>query len=328
MLHSALLVTIFISAWGLANISWVKPSGKVIKTVLIQGNIAQEVKWLPEEEWPTMLKYFDLSRENYQADLIIWPESAIPAFEPSVQDYLTTVDSSAGMNNTAIITGILNYHYLSKRYFNGLIVLGKKSPDDKVGSYFYNTNNRYYKNHLLPIGEFVPFSSLLRPLAPFFNLPMSSFNRGDYIQENLVANGLHILPLICFEIAFPEQLSANLANDTNILLTVSNDAWFGDSHGPHQHLEIARMRALEFGRPLLRSTNSGITAVVNHRGDIEKIIPQFKEAILKANVTLVEGKTPYSRWGYILQWLIALTILLMVLFNRVLGIQSKRITLV
>ena len=328
MLHSALLVTIFISAWGLENIPWVKPSGKVIKTVLIQGNIAQEVKWLPEEEWPTMLKYFDLSRENYQADLIIWPESAIPAFEPSVQDYLTTVDSSAGMNNTAIITGILNYHYLSKRYFNGLIVLGKKSADDKIGSYFYKTNNRYYKNHLLPIGEFVPFSSLLRPLAPFFNLPMSSFNRGDYIQENLVANGLHILPLICFEIAFPEQLSANLANDTNILLTVSNDAWFGDSHGPHQHLEIARMRALEFGRPLLRSTNSGITAVVNHRGDIEKIIPQFKEAILKANVTLVEGKTPYSRWGYILQWLIALTILLMVLFNRVLGIQSKRITLV
>ena len=136
------------------------------------------------------------------------------------------------------------------------------------------------------------------------------------MQPNLIANGLHILPLICFEIAFPRQLSANLTSTTDLLLTVSNDAWFGDSHGPHQHLEIARMRALEFGRPLLRSTNNGITAVVDHQGKIIKTIPQFEEAVLKAEINLVSGKTPYSQFGNILTWFFPLMILLI---NLVIG---------
>ncbi len=88
-------------------------------------------------------------------------------------------------------------------------MLGQQSPEDEQGSYQYNNENRYAKHHLLPIGEFVPFADWLRPLAPFFNLPMSSFSRGDYVQPNLIANGYHLLPLICFEVAFAEQLSAN-----------------------------------------------------------------------------------------------------------------------
>ena len=191
-----------------------------------------------------------------------------------------------------------------------MIVLGNKYQDDDTGGYFYNHGNRYYKNHLLPLGEFVPFGDLLRPIAPFFNLPQSSFSRGQYVQPNLVANGLNILPLICFEIAFPRQLAANLTADTDLLLTVSNDAWFGNSHGPHQHLEIARMRALEFGRPLLRSTNNGITAVIDHRGKIIKQIPQFEEAVLKTDVSLVAGATPYAKFGNVINWLIPLLILL------------------
>ena len=172
--------------------------------------------------------------------------------------------------------------------------------------YFYNHQNRYSKHHLLPIGEFVPFQELLRPLAPFFNLPMSSFSRGDYVQQNLIANDLHLLPLLCFEIAFPHQLAANLTPETDLLLTVSNDAWFGHSHGPHQHMEIARMRALEFGRPLLRATNNGITAIVDHKGDFIARIPQFEEGVLKAEVPLVVGKTPYSQWPRLILFLIIL----------------------
>ena len=125
---------------------------------------------------------------------------------------------------------------------------------------------------------------------------MSSFSRGDYVQRNLIAKDLNILPLLCFEIVFPHQLAANLTKKTNLILTVSNDAWFGDSDGPHQHMEIARMRALEFGRPLLRSTNNGVTAVVDHHGNFIARIPQFEEAVLKAEVTLVTGETPYSQW--------------------------------
>lgn len=279
----------------LGKVSWVLPTGTTTKVALVQGNIAQSIKWAPEQEWPTMLKYLDLSRVNFDAELIIWPESAIPAQEPTVQDYLSTVNRSALLNDSAIITGILNYNFESKEYFNSLVVLGKQQADDEQG-YYYNHSNRYSKHHLLPIGEFVPFQEWLRPLAPLFNLPQSSFARGNYIQKNLVANNLHLLPLLCFEIAFPHQLAANYANTTDLLLTVSNDAWFGGSHGPHQHMEIARMRALEFGRPLLRATNNGITAVVDHQGQFIARVPQFQEIVLNAEVPLVTGKTPYSQW--------------------------------
>lgn len=310
--HSSLIFIIACSCLLLSNKSWVELTGKKIKVALVQGNIQQSLKWQPEQEWPTMLKYLDLTRVNYDADLIIWPESAIPSMEPLAQDFLQSVNKSAHFNNASIITGIINYNFESKEYFNSLIVLGKKSKADEEGSYQYESSNRYYKNHLLPIGEFVPFGDLLRPLAPFFNLPMSSFSRGDYVQENLVAQDLKLLPLICFEIVFPAQLAANYQADTNMLLTVSNDAWFGNSHGPHQHMEIARMRSLEFGRPLLRSTNNGITAVTDHLGQITAKIPQFEEAVLKADVALVKGNTPYSKWWQIIHWFMPISLLLIV----------------
>ena len=305
-----------LSSFIFSNVTLVKPSGEIIKVALVQGNIEQSIKWAPEQEWPTMLKYLDLTLENYDADIIIWPESAIPAMEPAVQDYLTTVNSSAILNDSAIITGIINYNFESKEYFNSLITLGKKQMGDDQG-YFYNHSNRYSKNHLLPIGEFVPFQEWLRPIAPLFNLPQSSFSRGSYVQKNLIANDIHLLPLLCFEIAFPHQLAANLTNKTDLILTVSNDAWFGNSHGPHQHMEIARMRALEFGRPLLRSTNNGITAIVNHKGDFIARIPQFEEKVLKSEVPLVIGETPYSQWP-------RLILLLMILIPFILVKMIKR----
>ena len=298
----AIIAVIFLTTIVLRQVTWSKLTGETAKIALVQGNIAQSIKWQPEQEWPTMLKYLDLTRVNYDADLIVWPESAIPALEPAVQDYLETVNRSALINNSAIITGLINYNFESKEYFNALLVLGKKNNEEQQG-YYYNHSNRYYKNHLLPIGEFVPFQELLRPLAPFFNLPMSSFTAGNYVQPNLVANNYHILPLNCFEIAFPKQLAANFTDDTDMILTVSNDAWFGNSHGPHQHFEIARMRALEFGKPLIRATNNGVTGIINHLGQVTSLAPQFEEVVLKGEVAFVEGDTPYSQWPNLLLWL-------------------------
>lgn len=311
----AILISIPIIALGLNKVSWTELTGKSTKVALIQGNIAQSIKWQPEQEWPTMLKYLDLTRINYDSDIIVWPESAIPALEPAVQDYLGTVNRSAILNNSAIITGLINYNFESKDYFNALLVLGKKTADDEEG-YYYNHSNRYYKSHLLPIGEFVPFQEFLRPLAPFFNLPQSSFTEGNYVQPNLIAKGFHILPLNCFEIAFPKQLAANFTAKTDMILTVSNDAWFGDSHGPHQHFEIARMRALEFGRPLVRATNNGVTGMINHLGEITTLAPQFEEVVLKGKVDFVAGYTPYSQWPNVILWLmIILPLLLMKQFK-------------
>lgn len=296
-----------------AFFSWTTPTDKTIKVALVQGNIEQALKWLPEQEWPTMQKYLALSPFGENIDLIVWPESAIPAIEPTVQDYLHNVNDIAHEDNTSLITGIINYQYKDRAFFNSLIVLGNKEDSATKANYAYDHSNRYSKNHLLPIGEFIPFGDFLRPLAPLFNLPMSSFSRGQYQQNNLIAKDINILPLICFEIAFTEQLAANFNDQTHVLLTVSNDAWFADSHGPHQHMEIARMRALEYGRPLLRSTNTGITAVVDQHGEFIGRSPQFQETVLKADVTLVTGKTPFSIYGRSLIYSIAFIFFLLMI---------------
>lgn len=315
---SGIATAVLLSTLLLSNASWVTETEKSVTTSIVQGNIKQELKWAPEQTWPTMLTYLDLTRKNFPAELVIWPESAITAVEPSTQaqEFLQIAQSSALLNNSAIISGIIDYDRNTRNYYNNLVVIGKYDADDQLGGYQYNNSNRYAKHHLLPIGEFVPFAEWLRPLAPFFNLPMSSFSRGDYQQKNLVANGYQLLPLICFEVAFADQLSANFSNQTDLLLTVSNDAWFGDSHGPHQHLEIVRMRALEFGRPFLRATNNGITAVVNHQGKVIKQIPQFKEAVLNTQVPLVTGLTPYARYTRIIDFSIPLLFLAFAYFYQ------------
>ncbi len=243
-----------------------------------------------------MKKYMTLTRPHLGDSLIIWPEAAIPQLEHQAQPFLINLDMLAAEHNSAVVTGILDLRYNVGDY-NGMIVVGQDSKEPVTGSYDYFKQNRYRKHHLLPIGEFVPLEQFLRDVAPFFDLPNSSFSRGDWLQNNLQAKGLELLPALCFEIAFPRQIQANFTKSTHLLLTVSNDAWFGDSIGPWQHLQIAQMRALEFGRPLLRATNTGITAVVNPDGTIAGQLPQFEDGVLTQQVQLVEGFTPYSQYG-------------------------------
>ena len=308
-----LLIPVLIIGLGslAGTVRWVTPAPeKSVKVALIQGNVPQELKWLPSQRWPTLMNYTDLTRDNWDADLIVWPEAAIPALETQVPTFLQNLDSAARHNNSTVITGVLDQKD-NGEYFNNILTLGTNGGD----TYQYETASRYSKHHLLPFGEFVPFGNLLRPLAPFFNLPMSSFSRGDYIQPNLEASGYSLAPALCYEIAFSEQVRQNVNADTELLLTLSNDAWFGRSIGPFQHMEIAQMRSLELGKPLLRATNNGVTGVVDHNGRIIKQIPQFETAVLRANIVPTEGLTPYTTLGswplyfYIL-WSLALSYIL------------------
>ncbi|GHA62952.1 apolipoprotein N-acyltransferase [Photobacterium aphoticum] len=291
---------------------WVVPNpDKTVDVAMIQGNVPQEIKWLPSQRWPTLMKYTDLTRENWGADLIIWPEAAIPALETQVPTFLQNLDAAARNNHSTVITGILDQNEKGQ-FYNNILTLGVNA----VGPYQYEHAERYSKHHLLPFGEFVPFGDLLRPIAPFFNLPMSSFSRGDYIQPNLEANGYSLAPALCYEVAFSEQVRQNVDYDTEFLLTLSNDTWFGKSIGPFQHMEIAQMRALELGKPLLRATNSGLTGVVDHHGQIIASIPQFETAVLRTKVTPTEGMTPFTSlgswplyvyvlWALTLSWVLA-----------------------
>lgn len=300
---------LFLSGWVANQHHWTH-ADKTYSVAMVQGNIQQSIRWVPEHDMPTMEKYAALSNPLWDNDLILWPEAAVPKLEGLAGEFLHQMDVTAASHNSALITGIVNYNFESGEAWNNLIVLGKKQADDTQGQYRYFHNNRYAKHHLLPIGEFVPFEDWLRPLAPLFDLPMSSFSRGDYEQTNLVANGIHLTPAICFEIAFPRQVSANVHNDTDMIITVSNDAWFGHSHGPAQHLQIARMRAKELGKPVIRATNNGITAFIDAQGAITSRLPQFEAGSLTATVVTTRGSTPYHRWGDAAVFLVTLALAL------------------
>ena len=287
------IIAIFSFSFAVSTIEWVKPNPESrTRFALIQGNIAQELKWLPSERWPTLMKYLDLSRKNWDADIVIWPEAAIPALEQELPSFLRNVDSAARMNETALITGVVSQNTNGK-FYNSVITLG----DVPSGDYDMKTQPRYNKSHLLPFGEFVPFEDILRPIAPFFNLPMSSFSRGTFVQDNIVAKGRNLAPALCYEIIFGEQVRQNVTQETDFILTLSNDAWFGDSIGPLQHMEIARMRALELGKPLIRATNNGVTGISDYKGKVIAQIPQFKTDVLTANVVSTKGMTPYYKLG-------------------------------
>lgn len=289
------LLVLFISSWVLNDIHWTQVTGNTRSVALVQGNIEQSNRWQPERDQITIDKYMALTQEYWGYDLIIWPEAALPRLELLVQDELIWLDNKASESNTGFISGVVDYNLKTDIAHNSLLALGI-DKDINSQPYHYQHEKRFSKHHLLPIGEFVPFEAILRPLAPIFDLPMSSFSRGEYVQSNLIAGNTYLTPAICFEIAFPRQISANLSTQSQFILTVSNDAWFGDSHGPHQHLQIAQVRAKEFGLPVLRATNNGVTAIINHRGEITHTLEQFTAAVLSADVAIVSGQTPYRRF--------------------------------
>lgn len=305
-----LLLPLFIYCAGLyaPHLNPMQPNGENLNVALVQGNIELDLKWDPQRQWQHLNTYIAMT-EPYLADhdLIVWPESAITVLESRASAVLAQLNEDAQANDAALISGIIdlksNRQYPAGEFFNTIIVLGEQANER---GYHYGQSNRYEKHQLLPIGEFVPFESILRPLAPLFNLPMSSFSRGAYQQPNLQANGYQVAANICYEVAFPRQIRANLDAQTQLLLTVSNDSWFGDSHGPHQHLDIAKMRAMELGRPMLRSTNSGITAIVDEQGRTIEQIEPFMPAVASGRVALVEGTTFFYRFAEAPAWLMAI----------------------
>jgi len=276
-------IAIWIGGWALSHWQWTYPLDEPVQVALIQGNIPQDFKWLPSYQVPTMERYFELSQRHYeQAELIIWPETAIPLFYHQSIPHLVKLFQQHGQHEVDFIVGIPIMNR-EEQYFNGVFGIGEQ-PEF------------YYKRHLVPFGEYVPFAQQFEELLHYLAVPMSNFSSGPDHQSPFHSAGQVIGVSICYEDVFGELIRRSLPEVT-LLVNVSNDAWFGHSIAPHQHLEIAQMRALEMGRYLLRATNTGISAVIDVRGKVVARSPQFEVASLEATAQPYQGSTPYVWFG-------------------------------
>ena len=273
--------------WGtgaaLTRIDWVQPAGAPLEVAIVQGNIAQDRKWRPEMRALTLERYATLTREHFGADLVVWPESAIPGFYDTQKEFAHGLLEEAVERGSAVITGVPVRDGPGGRYLNAVVMLG---PEPGF----------YFKRRLVPFGEYMPFAFALLPVARALGIRMADFTPGPRDQDS-IRLGSHALGVsICYEIAFASAVRPNLP-EAALLVTVSNDAWFGDSIGPHQHLEIARVRAAETGRWLVRATNTGLSAVVSSSGEVRALLPQFEIAAGTFEVVPMRGETPWVRFG-------------------------------
>jgi apolipoprotein N-acyltransferase len=282
----SLLLLVVVGPWLLAasldRIRWTEP-GIPRTAALVQGNVNQATKWDPDNRLPIIERYRSLTEPHWGADLILWPEAAITVFEHQAEALLATLDARGREDGSSLVLGLpalRAYPGGEYAFLNSARGLGM-------------AEGRYVKRRLVPFGEYVPLEGVLRGLIQFFDLPMSHAESGDWRQPPLSLAGSPANMAICYEIVYPELVR----DPVDVLLTISNDTWFGDSIGPHQHLAIARMRAMENGRWLLRATNNGITAIIDDKGRIQASLPQFESGVLAGEYRIMTGRTPFNRLG-------------------------------
>ena len=269
----------------LQDIQWTEAAGPAVRTTIVQGGVSQDRKWLPEQFRPTLAFYRDSLVRHPDSQLLVWPEVAIPSYINLVEDYIGTLQTDLKSQSQSLLFGILERDAESQRVYNSVVLL------DGVGRQIYR------KRHLVPFGEYFPVPDFVREWMRLMSLPNSDISPGDAVQPLLrTPDGQQLAVAICYEDAYAaEQLYA--LPDATMLINVSNDAWFGDSIAPHQHLEIARMRALEVGRPVVRATNTGISTFIAADGSLGTAVRQFAAGTVTEDVVPHQGLTPYAKAG-------------------------------
>lgn len=289
-----------------------------LNVALLQGNIAQELKFNEAQYYEILATYLKLTDDVAKsADLIIWPETAIPALydmEISLGEHLRLISQEY---QTKVMTGIFSGSGETIR--NSIVTYS-----DKMRMY----DQRYDKTHLVPFGEYIPFRSFLSLFSGMIEIPFSDLTQGKAAQapfEIEKSNGAALFAgaSICYEAVFGNELRYQ-AQTSNLLVNVSNDAWFGDSIGPWQHFQIARARAIELQREMVRATNNGITAWVAKDGSVKALLPQFEEGVLVVDVTSYTGVTAYARLGDAFWGILAIVgLILGVLWQRYRSLKPR-----
>jgi len=284
-LYGGIAVLPWLTGALIQSVQWTEASDRSLRTTVVQGGVSQDQKWLRKQFEPTLNLYSDALLEHGDSDLVIWPEVAIPSAIDQVESYIGEWQSNIRAKPKTLLFGILERDAESQKVFNSVVMLDGRN------------RQIYRKRHLVPFGEYFPVPDFVRHWMRLMSLPTSDMSAGEDGQALLEAlSGDRLAVAICYEDAYgAEQLYA--LPEASVLINVSNDAWFGDSIAPHQHLEIARMRALEAGRYVVRATNNGISAFIGPKGELLETAPQFEYATMTMNIIPHNGATPYVRTG-------------------------------
>ena len=298
---------IWLAGFALKQVSWTQPAGDKVEVALIQGNVPQALKWNRNMHQKTLEMYRELTLEHKDADVIIWPETAIPDYKHRVTDYLLDMRQLMEQSDTDLLMGLFIKNMDSGRYYNSVINA---------------RGGEYLKRHLVPLGEFVPFRSLIDFFNRWIDIPMSDIDSGPDDQPLLVVAGQPVGLSICFEDAFSRDVRRDLPEAT-MLVNMSNDAWFDGSHESRQHHAMARMRALETGRYMLRATNTGISSVIGPHGQELMMAAPFEQQVLRASITPLKGQTPYVFWGDAFILVLAIVLVGAACYGRIVVDDSK-----
>jgi apolipoprotein N-acyltransferase len=269
---------------ALQGVEWTQARGRPVQVAVIQGAVPQDQKWLDANRDTTLRLYRDLTVRALGTPLIVWPESAPPDLANNLVDYLGTLYRMTSGHGSALVLGVVRASDDGELYFNSVLSLDEQGP------------HWYDKSHLVPFAEFFPVPGFVRSWLRLRNLPYEDFTRGAALQPPLPAAGLKLATTICYEDAYGSA-QLPVLREADALVNVTNDAWFGHSSARHQHFQIARMRAIEAGRYLVRAANDGISGVIGPHGEVIARAPEFTPYVLRAVITARSGLPPYGYVG-------------------------------
>jgi apolipoprotein N-acyltransferase len=283
-----LLIGAGLWGWRWVDIHGEHDSALLSEVVLLQGNIPQDEKFIPGTGVADSLAWYGAQLHAARAPLVIAPETALPVLPQDLPAgyWQALIDRYANPGQAALLGAPLGS--LRAGYTNSVIGLAAGQP----------APYRYDKHHLVPFGEFIP--PLFRWFVELMHIPLGDFTRGGIGQPSFAWQGQRLAPNICYEDLFGEELAARFADPARAptaFVNLSNIAWFGDTVAIDQHLHISRMRALEFERPMLRATNTGATAIIDHEGQVTHALPRLTRAALTGSFEGRTGITPYARWA-------------------------------
>jgi apolipoprotein N-acyltransferase len=310
------MLSIFVAAWTIARIEWTQPQGQSLSVRLLQGNIAQEMKFQESQAWATLMQYQEMITAQ-AADLIATPETAFPMVVNELPpDYVSNLQTFSKQTQSHLMLGVVQYDG-GTRYANSILGMSTNGQE-----------YRYDKHHLVPFGEFVPYG--FRWFVRLMNIPLGELSTRGLLQDAVAVKDQRVMANICYEDLFGAEIAQQLAHQAqsskgtaSILLNVSNLAWYGDSIAMDQHLQISQMRAMEMGRPMLRATNTGATAIIDHKGQILEYAPHNQLAVVSGQVQGMQGLTPYIRFGDRSVLLLALVFLVLAWASSKLSTSSK-----